>query len=69
MARRPLVLRFSGSGFGLTCWRYRAVARWVADRTCMRSALVYVETRQSRRSFGGRANFRWAPQYERRGGT
>ncbi len=59
--RRPLVLRISGSGFGATYQGYGALAHWVADRTYMRSALVYVETQQSHRSFGDRTNFRWFP--------
>jgi len=40
---------------------YRALARWLADRTYMRSALVYVETQRLHRNFTDRGNFRWFP--------
>lgn len=59
--RRPLALRFSGSGLPAAYAGYRAPARWLAERTWMRCARVYVETRGSRRAFRGRANFRWLP--------
>ncbi len=61
IARRPLVLRFSGSGLAVTYRKYNVWARWLAERTYMRSALVYVETQQLCRIFGHRANFRWFP--------
>ena len=61
IARRPLVLRFSGSGLGAIYRNYGALTRWLADRTWMRSALVYVETQQLHREFGNLANFRWFP--------
>ena len=62
VARRPMVLRLSGSGFGRVYSGYGAPARWLADRSWMRCPLVYVETRELYRQFGERANFRWLPQ-------
>lgn len=62
VARRPMVLRLSGSGFGRVYSGYGAPARWLADRSWMRCPLVYVETRELYRQFGERANFRWFPQ-------
>ena len=59
--RRPLAIRFSGSGLPATYGGYPAPARRLADRTWMRCARVYVETRSSRRAFRDRANFRWLP--------
>ncbi len=61
IARKPMARRFSGGDFGEFYRRYGALARWVADRTWMRHALVYIETRQMYRQFSNRANFRWFP--------
>ncbi len=61
MARRPLVVRITGGGLRIYYLRYGALARWLAHRTWMRSALVYVETRQTYRDFNQPANFRWFP--------
>lgn len=61
IARRPMVLSFSGSGLSVVYRRYGAVARWLADRTWMHCALVYVETQQLYRDFSDRPNFRWLP--------
>ncbi len=61
IARRSMVLRFSGGDFGSIYQEYGALTRWVADRTWMRCALVYVQSRQLYRDFGHLANFRWFP--------
>ena len=61
IARRPLVLRISGGDMMLEYLGYGAFARWLADRTYMRSSLVYVETQYLHRSFDNRGNFRWFP--------
>ena len=62
VARRPMVLRLSGSGLGRVYRGYAALTRRLADRSWMRCSLVYVETRELYRQFGKRANFRWFPQ-------
>ena len=61
IARRPLVLRISGGDMMLDYLEYGAFARWLANRTSMRSSLVYVETRYLHRSFDNRGNFKWLP--------
>ena len=61
IARRPLVVRLTGSGLMEQYLKYGAFARWLADRTYMRTSLVYVETQQLRRDFNEPANFRWFP--------
>ena len=61
IARRPLVLRISGGDMMVDYLEYGAVARWLADRTWIRSSLVYVETRYLYRSFDNRDNFKWLP--------
>ena len=61
IARRPLVLRISGGDMMLEYLEYGAFARWLAERTWMRSSLVYVETQYLHRSFDNRGNFRWFP--------
>ncbi len=61
IARRPLVLRLSGSELSLVYRGYGAMARWLADRTWMRCSLVYVETQQLYRDFNHRTTFRWFP--------
>ena len=61
IARRPLVLRISGGDMMVEYLGYGAFARWLADRTYMRSSLVYVETQYLRRSFDTRDNFKWFP--------
>ncbi len=61
IARRPMILRFSGSGLGSIYRRYGAAARRLADRTWMRCSLIYVETQQLCRDFNNPTNFRWFP--------
>ena len=61
IARRPLVLRITGGDMMVEYLGYGAFARWLAERTYMRSALVYVETQYLRRSFDNRANVKWLP--------
>lgn len=61
IARRPMVLSLSGSGLSVVYRRYGALARWLADRTWMRCALVHVETQRLCRDFSDRTNFRWFP--------
>ena len=62
IVRRPLVLRFSGSSLGRVYRAYGAAARWVADRTWTRCALIYLETpRTSREFLDNAANVRWFP--------
>lgn len=61
IARRPMVLSLSGSGLSVVYRRYGALARWLADRTWMHCALVYVETQQTYRDFSDRTNFRRLP--------
>ncbi len=61
IARRPMVLRFSGADFSTIYHQYSALVRYLAERTYMRCSLVYVETQQLYRDFSDRANFRWFP--------
>ncbi len=61
IARRPLVVRITGSALGSYYRGYGPLARWLAHQTWMRSALVYVETQQSLQDFNHLANFRWFP--------
>ena len=61
LAHRPMVLRFSGGDAGSVYRNQGALARWIADRTWMRCALVYVQSQQLCREFGHLANVRWHP--------
>ena len=61
IARRPLVLRITGGDMMIDYLGYGALARWLADRTYMRSSRVYVETQYLHRSFDNRDNFKWFP--------
>ena len=61
IARRPLVLRVTGGDMMLDYLGYGAFARWLANRTWMRSSLVYVETQYLHRGFDNRDNFKWFP--------
>lgn len=61
LARRRMVLRLSGADFGDVYRNSGRVARWLADRTYLRSALVYVETLELLRNFDNPVNFRWFP--------
>ena len=61
MTRRPLVLRITGGDMMAEYLGYGAFTRWLADRTWMRSSLVYVETQYLHRSFDHRGNFKWFP--------
>ena len=61
LARRPLALRITGGDMMMDYLGYGALARWLADRTYMRSSLVYVETQYLHRSFENRDNFKWLP--------
>ncbi len=61
LAGKPFVLRLTGSGL-LPCYRgYGRLGRWLADRTWMRAALVYVETEALWQHFNSRGNYRWFP--------
>ncbi len=61
IVRRPLALRIPGGDIMADYLEYGAFARWLADRTYMRSSVVYVETRYLHRSFDNRDNFKWFP--------
>ncbi len=61
VARKPLALRISGGDMMVDYLGYGSFARWFADRTWMRSSLVYVETQYLHRNFDERGNFRWFP--------
>ena len=61
IARKPLALRISGGDMMADYQGHGALARWLADRTYMRSSLVYVETQRLHRSFSNRDNFKWLP--------
>ena len=61
IARRPLVVRITGGDLRMDYLQYGALARWLAHRTWMRAALVYVETQQLYRDFDNPPNFRWFP--------
>ena len=61
LAQRPMVLRFSGGDAGLVYRNYSAPARWIADRTWLRCALLYVQSQQLCREFGHLTNVRWHP--------
>ena len=54
IARRPLVLRIPGGDLMLDYLGYGAFARWLADRTYMRSSLMYVETQYLHCGFDNR---------------
>ena len=60
-ARRPLALRFFGGILPELYQKYGYAARWLADRTFLRSPLVYMETHYLLRAFGNPSNFRWLP--------
>lgn len=59
LAGRPLALRVFGGDLAIRYERCRAILRWWADRTYMRSDVVYVQTRRQLLYFGTRENFRW----------
>ena len=59
MRGRPMALRFFGGDFADRYDSYTPVVRWWANRTYMRSALVYVQTQAILRRFQCRGNFRW----------
>ncbi len=59
--RKPLVLRFSGAGYAVVYSNYNRLQRWIADRTYMRSALIFLETEELVKSFSTWPNFRWFP--------
>ncbi len=61
VAHRPLALRITGGDMMVDYLGYGAFARWLADRTYMRSSLVYVETQYLHRNFDDRDNFKWFP--------
>ena len=61
IGRRPLVVRITGGDLREDYRQYGPLARWLAHRTWLRSALVYVETQQLFRDFDRPANFRWFP--------
>ena len=61
LTRTPLVVRVSGGDLRRDYLAYSPLARWLAERTWLRSTLVYVETQQLLQSFDNRANFRWFP--------
>ncbi len=61
VARRPLALRFFGGILPELYQEYGFVARWLTDRTFLRSPLVYMETHYLLRAFGNPSNFRWLP--------
>ncbi len=61
IAHRPMVLRFSGASLNSVYRQYGTLARWLADRTYMCCALIYVETQQLCRDFDNPTNFRWFP--------
>ena len=59
--RRPLALRFFGGHLSQSYQRYGPARRRLMERTFLRSALVYVETRRLGADFGNPDNFRWLP--------
>lgn len=59
LAGRPLALRVFGGDLAIRYERCRAILRWWADRTYMRSDVVYVQTKRQLLYFGTRGNFRW----------
>ena len=61
VTHRPLVLKFFGGRFHQTYQAYNPIMRWVADRTFMRSAIIYVQTKQILKSFPTQKNLRWHP--------
>ncbi len=61
LTRKHLVVRISGGDMMIYYGNYGAFARWFADRTYMRSSLVYVETQYLHRNFKDWDNFRWFP--------
>lgn len=61
LTQRPMVLRLSGGDFGQVYRNFGALARWLADRTYLRSALVYVHTLEILRNFDDPVNFRYFP--------
>ncbi len=61
MTRTSLALRITGNGMMENYQKYSLLSRWLANRTYMKSALVYMETQYLQRCFDSRANFRWFP--------
>ncbi len=61
ITRTPLVVRISAGNLRMDYLAYGPLARWLADRTYMRSSLVYVETQELYRDFNSPDNFRWFP--------
>ena len=59
--RRPLVLRLFGGSFRDAYDAHGWLVRWCADRTYIRSSLVFVQTQEIVGRFGDRPNFRWFP--------
>ena len=59
LAGRPMALRVFGGDLAIRYERCRAILRWWADRTYMRSDVVYVQTRRQLLYFRTRDNFRW----------
>lgn len=59
--RRPMILRLFGGEFAHTYDNYSALVRWLADLTFMRSARVYVQTREIANRFSKSSNVRWLP--------
>ena len=61
VGRRPLVLKFFGGRFQRVYEAYNPIVRLLTDRTFMRSDIIYVEARQTLKSFPTQRNFRWHP--------
>ena len=59
LAGCPMALRVFGGDLAIRYQRCRAILRWWADHTYMRSDVVYVQTRRQLLYFGTRRNFRW----------
>ena len=59
--RRPLALRLFGGYFADWYDRYGRLRHWWANRTCMRCALVFVQTQEMVRRLSGYTNVRWFP--------
>ena len=59
LAGRPMALRVFGGDLAIRYERCRAILRWWADHTYMRSDVVYVQTKRQLSYFRTRRNFRW----------
>ena len=59
--RRPMVLRFFGGDFADTIGRIGTLKRNWANNTYMRSARVYIQTREALGPFADRSNVCWFP--------